>query len=80
MVRDPEAKKRANRAWDVRQREIIRAAGGEARTFFAPAGERPSDDMLAARDRRLAIPARDLTAALMGDPLPGQSALDRRRA
>ena len=42
----------------------------------------PPDDhriaALAARDRRLALAPRDLTASLLGDPLPGYSALDRR--
>ena len=35
--------------------------------------------VLAARDARLALSPRDLTAAIAGDPLPGMSALDRRR-
>jgi len=37
-------------------------------------------DALAERDRRAQVPPRDLTAAVCGDPLPGYSALDRRRA
>ena len=32
------------------------------------------------RERRYALHPRDLTAALVGDPLPGYSALDRRHA
>lgn len=36
--------------------------------------------VLAARDARLALSPRDLTAAIAGDPLPGMSALDRRKA
>jgi DNA-binding CsgD family transcriptional regulator len=36
------------------------------------------DHVLTERDRRLAQPPRDLTAAIAGDPLPGESALDRR--
>ncbi|MBZ0149131.1 MAG: helix-turn-helix domain-containing protein [Pseudorhodoplanes sp.] len=35
--------------------------------------------VLAARDERLALSPRDLTAAIAGDPLPGLSALDRRK-
>lgn len=40
--------------------------------------EPPSMDVLAERDRRLALQPRDTTAALLGDPLPGYSALDQR--
>lgn len=37
-------------------------------------------DVLAARERRnAALDARDVTAAIMGDPPPGYSALDRMR-
>lgn len=39
---------------------------------------RPSVDLLEERDRLLSLP-RPLTAELMGDPLPGRSALDRRQ-
>lgn len=39
---------------------------------------RPPLDVLAERDERLARMPRDTTAALLGDPLPGLSALDRR--
>jgi hypothetical protein len=35
-------------------------------------------DVLADRERRLSTPPRSLTAALLGDPLPGRSALDKR--
>lgn len=37
------------------------------------------DHVKAERDRRLALRPRDLTAAIAGDPLPGMSALERRR-
>lgn len=40
--------------------------------------DKPSADILRERDRRLAIPPRDLSAAFFGDPLPGFSALERR--
>ena len=39
---------------------------------------RPDAVTLAARDRRLSLMPVSLTAWLFGDPLPGQSALDRR--
>ena len=39
---------------------------------------RPTSDMLADRDRREAMPYRDLTAFLCGDPPIGLSALDQR--
>jgi Myb-like DNA-binding domain len=38
-----------------------------------------SAEALIERDRRYAIKPRDLTAELMGDPLPGESALEKRR-
>jgi len=37
------------------------------------------DSVIADRDRRYGLVPRDLTAALAGDPLPGMSALERRR-
>lgn len=39
---------------------------------------RPDPIAMAERDYRLALPPRDLTAAIFGDPKPGFSALDRR--
>jgi hypothetical protein len=36
--------------------------------------------VLADRDARLALSPRDLTAAIAGDPLPGMSALERKKA
>ncbi len=44
----------------------------------ATLANRPAPDLLAERDRRLALQPRDLTAAFCGDPLPGYSALERR--
>lgn len=42
--------------------------------------QKPSQKALADRARRAAIPdTRDNTGRLQGDPLPGRSALDRRR-
>jgi|SRR5581483_8246679 len=38
------------------------------------------DDVLRERDERRAVAPRSLTAAVLGDPLPGYSALDRRQA
>jgi len=41
----------------------------------------PCPSALAERDRREELrPQQSLTAAFFGDPLPGRSALDRRRA
>jgi hypothetical protein len=40
---------------------------------------RPCPLALADRDRRAELEPRDLTAWFFGDPLPGMSALDRRR-
>ena len=41
---------------------------------------RPCPLALADRDRRAELEPRDLTAWFFGDPLPGMSALDRRRS
>ena len=38
------------------------------------------DHVLAEREQRLARQPRDLIAAIVGDPLPGSSALDRKMA
>jgi hypothetical protein len=45
-------------------------------------GQPPPDVERAAIERRLAVESidRDLTASICGDPPPGQSALDQRRA
>jgi hypothetical protein len=40
----------------------------------------PSDKALADRDRRANVAATTTTALLLGDPLPGRSALDQKRA
>ena len=40
---------------------------------------RPTPEMIADRDRREAMPHRDLTGALLGDPPVGLSALEGRR-
>lgn len=39
----------------------------------------PDEVVVAERDARLAVP-QSLTARIMGDPLPGRSALDQQRA
>jgi hypothetical protein len=48
------------------------------RTGHAVKQEAP-DCILAERQRRLMTPPRDLTAALLGDPPPGYSALEAKR-
>lgn len=64
----------------LHQRERIHGratvdAGPPVKTIFIP------EDVLADRDRRMRLKfaPRDLTAMFCGDPLPGASALDRRR-
>ena len=47
---------------------------------IAVKSEKVSPVILAERDRRLALQHTNLTAAHLGDPLPGYSALDRKRA
>jgi hypothetical protein len=61
----------------ARERELTTKPGGADPELYAR-GSRPSEGALAERDARLAVAPRDLTAALLGDPKPGFSALDRR--
>lgn len=53
-----------------------------ADTISRQEGNSPSipHEVLADRDRRLALAPASLTAAICGDPAPGHSALDRKRA
>lgn len=65
------------------KRQKVRDRINEYRRSFRSVGlvtvhGRPSAELLEERDRLLSLP-RDTTAELMGDPLPGRSALDRRR-
>ena len=65
-----------------RSREAIRdACKGLAHTVVhnVPSVGVP-DHVLAEREQCLARQPRDLTAAIVGDPLPGRSALDRKMA
>jgi hypothetical protein len=52
--------------------------GEPARLMLSPS-VRPCPVALADRDRRAELEPRDLTAWFFGDPLPGMSALDRRK-
>lgn len=72
FLRDPDCwKKQAER--NARNRPYIPSTHG-------PQGRhtKPCPIALADRDRRMDIEHPTMTAMLMGDPLPGQSALDRR--
>jgi hypothetical protein len=52
---------------------------GIGTVHFEPASRlQVSERLLADRDRRAELEPRDLTARLLGDPLPGQSALERK--
>ena len=51
---------------------------GSAHLMLSPS-VRPCPLALEDRDRRAELEPRDLTAWFFGDPLPGMSALDRRR-
>ena len=56
---------------------------GQTRARAAAIHERiihASSDLLAERDRRLAVPYETFTAEFFGDPRPGFSALDKKRA
>lgn len=54
-------------------RSYARVIQQQARAVIVP------DHVKAERDRRLALAPRDLTAAIAGDPLPGMSALEKKR-
>jgi hypothetical protein len=53
--------------------------GHESAHLMLSPSVRPCPLALADRDRRAELEHRDLTAWFFGDPLPGMSALDRRR-
>ncbi len=53
--------------------------GHESAHLMLSPSVRPCPLALADRDRRAELEPRDLTAWFFGDPLPGMSALDRRR-
>jgi hypothetical protein len=55
------------------------ARGCEPTHLMLSPSVRPCPLALADRDRRAELEPRDLTAWFFGDPLPGMSALDRRR-
>ena len=58
----------------------IHARGDKLAQVTIPPSFAPSPLALAERDRREALrDQQSLTAAFFGDPLPGMSALDRRR-
>jgi hypothetical protein len=65
-----EQRQKDREAWATTRLEITH----EASIIY-----RPTPEMLADRDRRMAMPHRDLTAVLCGDPKIGQSALEGRR-
>ena len=61
-----------------RRREMTNARSrGDYETDPETPWGRPSAEMLAERDRCFALVPRDLTAALLGDPLVGRSARER---
>ena len=53
--------------------------GHESAHLILSPSVRPCPLALADRDRRAKLEPRDLTAWFFGDPLPGMSALDRRK-
>ena len=80
MMSPEERKQRSDREKAKRRLRPSNAYIGKPKVPLSKqqASSRPSEDLLAERDRRARIAPRDLTAALLGDPLPGFSALDRR--
>lgn len=62
-----------------REHRLYRRDPAVRPTYKPPyAWPEPSPDAVAERNTRLATRPRDLTAALLGDPRPGWSALERR--
>ena len=62
-----------------RKREWRNTHYGKPKADIALPIARPTPEMLADRDRREALPHRDLTGAFFGDPPLGLSALEGRR-
>ena len=62
-----------------RKREWRNAHYGRPKAEIPLPTARPTPEMLADRDRREAMPHRDLTSAFFGDPPLGLSALEGRR-
>jgi hypothetical protein len=73
------AKRERNTKWARNEGGLAPRQGQPYRFRVDVAASRPSDELIAERDRCLTQP-RDLTAAFFGDPLPGRSALDRRQS
>ncbi len=67
--------RRHRKKYRVRDGLTGRRAAGTVRDRVEPM--KPDAQALAERDIRMRTPPRDLTAFLLGDPLPGRSALDR---
>ncbi len=72
-ARAQELNRERRRAELAEGRKAVRAAHAEQ----SSSGRVPAA-VLADRDRRAGLSARDTTALLLGDPLPGYSALERR--
>ena len=70
----PEMRKKRYDAEARRRMRGVRVRQPDGRLPRAPIPAVVLED----RDRRYSIPPRDLTAALLGDPIPGMSALERR--
>jgi hypothetical protein len=67
-------------SWAAGHKVLNEAARGcEPTHLMLSPSVRPCPLALADRDRRAELEPRDLTAWFFGDPLPGMSALDRRR-
>ena len=72
---------RGGRTGEITMAKVLNEAARDcepAQLMLSPS-VRPCPLALADRDRRAELEPRDLTAWFFGDPLPGMSALDRRR-
>lgn len=67
-----------NRPLSTCQKKYVALTEGVIRLGTVAERVEIPESCLEERDRRLNIPHRDITAAFMGDPLPGYSALERR--
>lgn len=74
----PEARAKRREAINARRRENHAKAERRITIEQVQVSARPSGEQIRQRDMRMAMPHRDLTAILCGDPKIGFSALDQR--
>lgn len=71
-------RRQKNRDAAAIRRAGLRSPHRKAIVFSCPGPRIIPISIIAERDRAMSYEIRDITAALMGDPLPGRSALDKK--